>query len=148
MKALRILDGGLLCLMEDAIFLEDDSYMKINGDSMSGFSVESPQKIERIEEKGWSNLSPTLEFENDEYIAIAGETSWGGEGFVAIRSKKTNSLKWLILLSVMNNPIHIKIENSFVRLTTDLNFPNGLDFIIPIKRPEGFNIEEPKAENV
>ena len=47
----------------------------------------------------------------------------------------------------MNNPIKVTIENEVIRLTTDLNYPDGIDFIIPIESPEEFKIAKPAANN-
>ena len=52
----------------------------------------------------------------------------------------------MIHLSSMNNTIDIRIKNEIVRVTTDLNYPHGIDFIIPIDRPENFKIEKPSAK--
>ena len=143
MKGLKIVDDELFCLIGDAILYEDDSYSRIDGDSINGFTINAPQNIEEIEENGWGCLYSSLEDNNKDYQAIAGETSWGGTGFVGLKSLKTNSFKWVLHLSTMNNPIKISIENDFVRVTTDLNYPFGLDFIIPIEKPERFKTEKP-----
>lgn len=145
MKGLRIIDDEISCLIEDAILYENDSYSKINGDILNGFSVELPEKIDHIIDNGWSELYPSLEKNNDFYRVIAGETSWGGTGFVALKYLKSGLFMWILHLSKMNNPIKVNIEKDIVRLTTDLNFPNGLDFIIPIDKPEKFKIELPAA---
>ncbi|HPG12385.1 MAG TPA: hypothetical protein PLU37_12705, partial [Chitinophagaceae bacterium] len=72
---------------------------------------------------------------------LAGETSWGGTGFIALKTKKTNSINWLIHLSTMNNPTGVKLENKIVRVTTDLNYPLGIDFITPVNQPQNFKTE-------
>ncbi len=45
-------------------------------------------------------------------------------------------------MGTMNNPIKIKIKNDLVRVTTDLNYPDGIDFIIPRQEPEKFRTEK------
>ena len=148
MRAVRNMDDGLSCRLEDAIFVEDDFYLRIRGDSINGYIVEQPQKVENILNVGWSELYPSLEDENEKYSVIAGETNWGGAGFLAVKKNKENSFKWILHLSTMNNPKKIKIENDIVRLTTDLNYPDGLDFVVPFETPEEFKIEKPAANNV
>ena len=145
MKAIQFSEDQFECLIEDAIFYDDNSFNSIGGDSINGFVVEANENIERILENGWSELYPTLEDKNEDLIALAGETNWGGTGFVALRFKKTNTHKWLIHLSTMNNPTNVRIEGENIRLTTDLNYPQGIDFVIPIDRPENFKIENPAA---
>lgn len=141
MKAIKISDDDFSCLIEDAIFYEDDLFSPISGDEITGFVVAPRENIEKILENGWGELYPSLEDNNEEFIALAGETSWGGTGFVALRNKETNSIMWVIHLSTMNNPTSIKIDNEFVRVTTDLNYPFGVDFVIPINQPEKFIVE-------
>jgi hypothetical protein len=89
-----------------------------------------------------------MEDKNKEFVVIAGETDWGGTGFVALRVKKTGLFKWIIHLSTMNNPTYVSLEKENVRLTTDLNYPYGLDFVIPIDSPENFRIEKPAANKI
>ncbi len=93
MKGLRIINNELSCLIEDAILNEDDTYSQINGNLMNGFIVEQPKDIKNIEENGWSELHPTLEDNNNEYNVIAGETRWGGTGFIAVKRLNTNLYK-------------------------------------------------------
>lgn len=148
MKAIKISENQFECLIEDAIFYDDNSFKPIVGDSINGFVVESSESIEKILENGWSELYPALEDKSEDLDALAGETSWGGTGFVALRVKETNAFRWLIHLSTMNNPKNVRIEGENVRLTTDLNYPQGIDFVIPIDRPENFKIENPAANKV
>ena len=142
MKGIKIKEDDLSCLIEDAILNENDTYSKIRGNITVGFIVEPTENIENIKENGWNELYPSIKVENNEFRVIAGETSWGGTGFVAIKNVKTNLFKWILHLSTMNNPIKIKIENDLVRVTTDLNYPDGIDFIIPIQEPEKFRTEK------
>ena len=67
---------------------------------------------------------------------MAGETSWGGAGFVGLRSKEKDSYEWIMHLSTMNSPLRIWIEENEIHVRTDLNYPNGIEFIIPIEFPE------------
>ena len=147
MKAIKFSEDQFECLIEDAIFYEDNSFKSISGNATNGFVVEESKNIENILKNGWSELYPALEDKSQGLTALAGETSWGGTGFVALRVGKTNTIKWLIHLSTMNNPTNIKIEEGTIILTTDLN-PKGIDFVIPIDRPENFKIESPAANKV
>lgn len=142
MKGLRINEDELSFLIEDAIIHKNDSYSRIIGNSTQGFTIEKPQKVDNIEKNGWSKLYPYLEQKNEKYSVIAGETSFGGTGFVAVKNLTDNSFEWVLHLSTMNNPTNIKLENDLIQLTTDLNYPDGLDFIIKIKEPEKFKIKK------
>ncbi len=102
MKGLKIKENELSCLIEDAILNENDTYSRIKGNITTGFIVEPTEPIENIKENDWSELYPSLEDENNEFKVIAGETSWRGTGFVAIKNVETNSFKWVLHLSTMN----------------------------------------------
>ena len=147
MKAIKNSDGELQCLIADAIFYSDNSFSKISGDTKDGFTVEEPENIHNIIDSGWGELYPSFEDENEKFVVIAGETSWGGTGFVALRSKNSTAFDWVMHLSKMNNPTKVMIENDSVRVSTDLNYPNGLDFLIPIKNPNRFKIKKHTANN-
>lgn len=144
MKSVKTENGELSCLIEDAIFFADNSYIQISGDFESGFRAGARRNVDEILNNGWSALYRSIDASNEKYIAFAGETSWGGTGFVAVKNLEDDAFIWVLHLSTMNNPEKIFIEDSIVRLTTDLNFPDGLDFIIPIGAPEEFVVEIPK----
>jgi hypothetical protein len=148
MKGLRLINDELSCLNENAIIYENNFYSKITGNLINGFSVEKPQLIEEIGQNGWSELYSSLEVKNEKYNVIAGETSWGGTGFVAIQNLKSNSFKWVLHLSTMNNPTEIKIGKNLISVTTDANYPVGVDFVIPIHKPENFKIQKPATNKM
>ena len=145
MKGIKITGDEISCLIKDAIFYENNTYSKIKGDIINGFTVELPEKTDNIKKKGWSELYPSFEKSNAFYSVIAGETSWGGTGFIALKYLKSDLFKWVFHLSKMNNPVKVNIEKDIIRVTTDLNFPEGPDFIIPVDKPEKFKIEVPTA---
>ncbi len=138
MDALRIWDNEYSCLIEDAIFFEDNSFSKISGNWKDGFKVDPPKPTSAIKSEGWSSLYPLLEGRSTFHIAIAGEASWGGTGFVALKKSDQPGFIWLIHLSTMNNPVEVKIKNELVYLKSDLNYPDGVTFVIPINQPELF----------
>ena len=74
MKGLRIIEDELSCIIEDAI-LKETSFLQITGNPKNGFTVNPPQKIEKIMQNGWNQLYPSLQDSNKDYLAIAGETN-------------------------------------------------------------------------
>jgi len=142
MRGIKIKNEDLMCLIEDAIIYSNNTYSKIIGDFENGYIIEQPQSITKIENNGWSNLYPMLETFNNSYQVIAGETSWGGTGFIAVKNLKNKMIDWIIHLSTMNNPTNLNIENNDIHLITDLNYPHGIEFIIPIHKPEKFKLNE------
>ncbi len=142
MKGIKIIDDILYCCFEEGIIKKDNTLIKVEGDIINGFTFEK-SKITNdfIDEDDWIELDPFRIVSNEKYEITAGETSWGGVGFVAVKNKKSNLVEWVFHSSVMNNPLHISLENNAILLKTDLNFPNGVDFVIPIQKPEEFIIK-------
>ena len=143
--ALRETNEQLECLYEDAIFFSDDTFSRITGNPISGLSTDQPEHISTISHNNWSELHPTLETQFEDYLIIAGETSWGGQGFVACRNADDRTFNWILHLSTMNNPTKIQTTSNMIRLTTDLNYPHGVDFLIPLSEPEKLKIEIPSS---
>lgn len=146
MELIKIVDDELTCRIADAIFFEDDSFALIEGNFEMGYKIQKHISIELLAETGWADLYPNLEDSNDRFIALAGTTSWGGTGCILLKDKINGSIKWLIHLSTMNNPEKVKIENDLVRVTTDLNYPDGVDFVVPMNNPMGFWVEKPALD--
>ena len=144
MKAIKIEDDELTCRYEDAIFQDDDSFSLVTGDFQIGYEVSSLGEVVELirkEPNGWTTLYPSREARNDKYIAIAGETSYGGAGFIALKLLSSDTFKWLVHLSNMNNPVNVKIVNEIVHVTSDLNYPKGVTFMVPIDEPRKLKTE-------
>ena len=141
MKIIRLITDEFSCRIADAIFFGDKEYAPIKGNHEDGFKVEAKRNIDELEEADLANLYPSLIARNGKIVALAGETNWGGTGFVLLKEGKGKSIKWILHLSTMNNPTKVVIENDTVRVTTDLNFPAGVDFIIPMDDPMNFSVE-------
>lgn len=141
MKAAKYLDGQLVCLLADALFTNDDMFWEITGSFPQSYQVSQPMSISTIKNPYWTQLYQGFESRNSLFTAMAGETIWGGASYVALMETQTQSIKWLLHHSKLNNPIHLKIHNNHVLLKTDLIYPDGLNISIPIENPESFTIE-------
>jgi hypothetical protein len=77
-----------------------------------------------LEQNGNENVSQccvTLSTEIEEYIACAGEGSWGGDGIVYVIDKLDNQLVWF-LFSDSSNPFYIiEIKNDTTVATSTLD---------------------------
>jgi hypothetical protein len=147
MKALRISED-MECRYEDAVFCANGAFHMIVGSAEQGFEVNRVIDIGQLLEEqpiGWTTMITTIEAESDGLIGATGETSYGGAGYITLRNKETSEPKWAIHLSNMNNPKAIRFESVYLIVETDLNFPNGLAFKIPIERPWDFEIEKLKG---
>lgn len=144
MKALKTKNNTLICRYEDAIYFSDDSYSPISGNPELGYHVYEAHDVDELlteTPNGWTTLYPLWEAKNDHFLANAGETSWGGSGFIALRHLSDDTIVWVIHLSNMNNPQSISIDGEYVRVVTDLNFPNGVEFIVPLDDPKNFELK-------
>ncbi len=142
MKAIKIIDGDLYCGIENAIIYENNTFIELRGNYKNSFELGKVKPITQIIESHYYSLDTTIEEINDKYKIIAGETSYGGRGFVAVLYKESKKYKWILSWDSMNNPISITLNEGIINLKTDLNFPNEVCFIIPIEEPEKFKIEE------
>ncbi len=147
MKALKLKDGELdQCLYYNALFKKDKLFL-VEGNYQDGFTIQDPISIHSIDEEefqdepGWSKLYSMHEDANENYIAEAGETSFGGQGFIALKNKGTAKYEWILHLGTMNNPETIRMDDNTVIVKTDLNYPNGVYFLIPIEKPDEFWVE-------
>ena len=144
MKAIQFQGDDLICRYEDAIYLEDDSCYLLFGDYQKGYLVGEAGSVEELidsEPNGWATFFPTLSDSNNKYEVIAGNSSYGRGGFVALKNLGSNSYKWVIHLSYWNNPINLQIVNEMINITSDLNNINGAILRIPILNPSAFITE-------
>ncbi len=144
MNAIREIKDELYCSIENAIIYENNTYRKITGNYKIGYEISNLKTVKKIEfkEEEFICLYTTIEMVNKNLKISAGETSYGGEGFIAVKDINLKKILWILILSTMNNPIGLTIEDENVILKTDLNYPNGVNFIIPLDSPEKFMIEK------
>lgn len=128
------------CISLDGIFYRNGECSKITGDYREGYNINKAVPAVQFENLGWTELYPTLEIKNNQYKAIAGGSSWGGAGFIAVIDISIDEIIWLIYLSSINNPTKLKFYNQMLIVTTDQNHPSYLNLSIPIDTPESFII--------
>jgi len=140
MKAIKYQDGRMMCRSEDAVYYSDDTCQLIAFENESIFKIGERCNIDSLFEKekdGWTALLPSLECNDSNYKAITGETSWGGGAFVGLKKEDDDSFEWIVHISNLNNPVKIWIADKDVHVLTDLNHPNGREFVIPMNAPSG-----------
>jgi hypothetical protein len=84
-----------------------------------------------------SHCYTTISTENNDYIAYAGEGSWGGDGIIYVVKKSDNQLVWFLFSDKSNPFIEIKIKENTVIAVSTLNEC----WTIPINSPENLKIE-------
>ncbi len=144
MSIIREIEEELYCPIQNAIIYGNNTYRKITGNHKVGYEVSNLKTVKKIEfgEDEFICLDTTIETTNKNLKIIAGETSYGGEGFIAVKDIESKKIFWVLLLSTMNNPLELTIKDENVILKTDLNYPNGVNFTIPLSSPEKFTIEK------
>ena len=140
MIGIQELDGEIVCSYEDILVLQDNSYYSIRGEFNSGYVLNGPFKLDKVKKSDQNEtyLYTDLKLVNDRLCVLAGETSYGGAGFIALKSLDNSDFLWLLHLTNMNNPKRLSLEDNVIRLTTDLVYPEGVDFLIPISDPQHF----------
>lgn len=132
-------NNSFSCISLDGIFYRNGECSKITGDYSEGYHIDKAVPAAQFENLGWAELYPTLEIKNNLHKAIAGESSWGGAGFIAAIDISNDEIIWLIYLSSINNPTKLKFYNQMLIVTTDQNHPSYLNLSIPINAPESFS---------
>ena len=140
MIGIQELDGEIVCSYGDILVLQDNSYYSILGDYKSGYVLNGPFKLDKIKriDQNETHLYSDLKLVDNGVCVLAGETSYGGAGFIALKSLDNSDFLWLLHLSNMNNPKRLRLEDNVIRLTTDLVYPEGVDFHIPVSNPQHF----------
>ncbi len=144
MKAIKLQGDDLICRYEDAIYMDDDSCFLLSGGYQKGYLIGKAGSVEDLidsEPNGWATFSPALSSSNREFEVLAGNSSYGRGGFIALKHLNSNSFKWVIHLSYWNNPINLKIANEMISITSDLDNRKGAILRIPILNPNGFKTE-------
>lgn len=139
MKAIKSINGSLACRYEDAVFYKDDTCQLLTFAENTVFLIGKRERIDnliQIDKDAWTEIYPSLAFDFSGYKAEAGETSWGGAAFIGLKKSGNDSYEWLIHLSTLNNPQRMWIQGNTIHLITDLNYPEGLEFLIPVDEPE------------
>ena len=141
MIGIQELDGEIVCSYGDILVLQDNSYYSILGDYKSGYVLNGPFKLDKVKSSNQNEtyLYTDLKLVDNGVCVLAGETSYGGAGFIALKTHDNSDFLWLLHLSNMNNPKRLRLKDNVIRLTTDLVYPEGVDFHIPVSNPQHFN---------
>lgn len=133
-----------LCRIEDGIFFGNDEVILIDGTPEAGYDFSARTSIERMiadNPDTWCFLYrgvPAV----DEYHGVGidfGETSWEGEGFVAVVVASTGSLIWLLHLSTSEPFVEAVIDGDNIRAVSG-GYPMRYEWSIPLMAPERFEV--------
>lgn len=137
-------------LIQDIIYFKDDKCALIWGNHEEGYTVTESMSIDELPnpvEVSWESVSVSFKEQEGDLVAMTGETSWGGAGFICLKEVNAESFEWFILLSTMNNPTGLNFKNGLIEVNTDLNFPHGVLYTIPAFSPEKFTVQPLTGED-
>ncbi len=144
MDALREVDGhGARCRYEDAVYYANGRVALLGGNRESGYRVVDRTTVGELlaaEPDGWTHIYFMHEYAAGGFLAVAGETSWGGAGFIALKQVASAELLWVIHLSDCNNFISVSVKSGFVIAVSDAPYPKGAQYVVPIDAPEKLRV--------
>ncbi len=148
MDIIRNLDiDGAECRHEDAVYYANGKAALLTGSPESGYRVERTTTVMALalaEPEAWTHIYFMHQSEQGKFAALAGETSWAGAGFVALR-RLSGEFCWIVHLSNCNNFISLSINSSTVTAISDALAPRQARFEIPIDFPEKINVSSHKG---
>ncbi len=137
-------------LIQDIIYFKNDKCALIWGNHAEGYTVTEIMSVDELPNHigaSWEPISVSFKEQEGDLVAVTGETTWGGAGFICLKEVNAESFEWFILLSTMNNPTGLTFKNGLVEVNTDLNFPHGVLYTISAFSPEKFTVQPLTGES-
>ncbi|HUE73305.1 MAG TPA: hypothetical protein VMP01_20675 [Pirellulaceae bacterium] len=130
---------------EDGIFFGSDDCLPLEGGMDNGYTVGERCPIADFiasSPDAWCELVETVvsRHEREDLSVHAGETSWEGEGFVAVVTASTGQLLWLLHLSTSEPFVELEMDNDVIHAVSG-GYPMRYEWSIPIRAPERFTFE-------
>jgi len=143
MKILRIEQDEKKSRIEDAIYFSDGRVALLFGSPDKKYEVEEWSTFEELEKSApdeWAYICEMHVCEQENFKVTAGETSYGGAGFIAVFDKEANEYKWVLHLNNCNNFKSVSIRDGVVIAMSDYSYPNGTEFKLPMNNPEQIEV--------
>lgn len=140
MLAVRRTEEALECWGEDAIYRFDGTILLLSGTPEAGYVVAEQTTEDRLGARrtpGRTRLYEMHSFSRSGVLAVAGETSYGGAGFVGVKAMNAKEYTWILHLHNYNNFLAVTLRDNEVLARSDCFFPNGAMFGLPIEKPSG-----------
>ncbi len=129
------------CWSEYGIFFSNDECILLEGESencyVASARIPVSSLIENDADDGWTHLYPLLSCrtEKDGFIVLGGETSWEGDGFIALIDAASNNLVWVMHLCQSETFVEVGIDGENI-LATSEEYPHSYSWEIPLNNPE------------
>jgi hypothetical protein len=135
--------------IEDGIFFGSDEWVALVGAPDAGYTIGTRQPVAGViasAPDGWCDLVETVTARDERGgLSIhAGETSWEGEGFIAVVATSTGQLRWLFHCSASESFVEVVADGEVIRAVSG-GYPMRYEWSIPIHAPERFTVESCRA---
>jgi hypothetical protein len=87
-----------------------------------------------------SDIGIILEYSDDNYRIVAGDTSWESDAYICLFDRKIDQIIWVLHLCEAESPKEIKIVNGWIECLT-YYYPIGKTIRINIEKPELIEVE-------
>ncbi len=133
------------CRDEYGIFFSNDECILLEGEVTTGFVGSARISVASLienKEDYWTHLYavPSCHTEKNGFVVVGGETSWEGDGFIALIEAVSNNLIWVIHLEQSEGFREVCIENEYILATSAEYY--GYRWKIPLKNPEKLQMLE------
>ncbi len=129
--------------IEDAIVFGDGRILILDGGPERGFRVIRETTLGAVSDSlldGWCDLASIADADADGILVTVGETSWEGEGFVAVADSKEGRLLWVLHLTSSEPFERVKVEKRVIRCFSG-GYPDQYEWTIPVDEPSALSVE-------
>lgn len=128
------------CRVEYGVFFANDECVLLEGSPEDGYAASlrvSVSSLVEIEKDGWVHLNSLLSYysERSDFVAIGGETSWEGDGFVALIEAESKNLIWVMHLCQSEKFVEVLFDDENIFAASE-EYPQKYRWKIPLKNPE------------
>lgn len=137
----RFLEG--YCRVEQAVFLSNDVVVLLDGRPSTGYIECGRTTVDSLELEqpdGWIGCEESSRVEKNDLVVCQCLGDWEAEGLLALKSKSTQELVWLLHLESSEEFIKAEISNDHI-VAQSGGYPSGWRWRIPIRTPWLLEVE-------
>lgn len=131
------------CRVEQAVFLSDDAVVLLEGSPSTGYTEcgrTTIQSLDLAAVDGWIGCEETEQIEKNDWVVCRCLGDWEAEGLLALLSKSTKELKWLLHLDSSEEFVTAEILDDCI-VAQSGGYPLGWRWWIPIQAPWLLTVE-------
>lgn len=132
------------CRDEYGVFFSNDECILLEGEAEDGFVASARILVSSLiknEEDNWMHLyaDPSCYTENNGFAVVGGETSWEGDGFIALLEATSDNLIWIMHLCQSEKFMEVSLEGENI-LALSAEYPHSFRWKIPLNNPQMLEI--------